>query len=118
MAKEIFNFYNFVKGNPVFKHLEVDELLFTAYDCPLKVSPLDYWVKKNYFCYVIRGGARWKTPTNEYTFKVGDAVFLKKGAHRVYEIGDGDFCALLIFIPNEFIGSVIKNELPVINKKH
>lgn len=106
------DFYNFVKDNPVFRQISVDDLLFTAYDCPIEVSPLDYWVDKNYFCYVTKGGAKWKTPKQEYIFKVGDGAFLTKGAHRVFKILNGEFCALLIFIPDEFIKSVIKDHLP------
>jgi AraC-like DNA-binding protein len=84
--------------------------LFTAYDCPIEGSPVDYSTEKNYFCYIIKGGGKWKTPTDEYYLTVGDGVFLKKGVHRVFKILDGDFCALLIFIPDEFIREVIKNE--------
>lgn len=105
------DFYNFVKDNPVFRQFSVDELLFTAYDCPIEVSPLDYWVDKNYFCYITKGGAKWKTPKQEYLFKVGDAAFLTKGAHRVFKILNGEFCALLIFMPDEFIRSVVKGHL-------
>lgn len=103
-------FYEFVEGNILFKQLNVDHLLFTIYDCPLLGSPVDYYAKKNYFCYVFEGGGRWKTPTAEYTIKSGDAAFLKKGPHRVYKILNGDFCALLIFVPDEFISSIVKKE--------
>lgn len=105
------DFYEFVEGNPHFRQFNVDELLFTAYDCPLEASPLDYWVNKNYFCYVIKGGARWKTSTDEYILQVGDAAFLKKGAHRVFKILTGEFCALLIFTPDSFIRSVIRDDV-------
>ena len=108
--KDMIYFYEFVENNFLFRQLNVDDVLFTAYDCPLEGSPVDYYVQKNYFCYVHVGGGRWKTPTKEYTFKAGDAAFLKKGAHRVYKILNGDFCALLIFVPDEFIASVMKNE--------
>lgn len=104
------HFYEFVDGNPLFKQFKVDDLLFTAYDCPIEGSPVDYWIKTNYFCYVFVGGGRWKTPHEEYIIKAGDAAFLKKGAHRVYKILNGDFCALLIMVPDEFIASVMKNE--------
>ncbi len=104
------DFYNFVENNPNFRQISVDDILFTAYDCPLEGSPVDYWVKKNYFCYIIKGGARWKTPKEEYILKVGDAAFLQKGSHRVFKILTGEFCALLIFMPDEFITSVIKHE--------
>lgn len=108
--KDMVHFYEFVAQNVLFKQLNVDDLLFTIYDCPLLGSPVDYYAKKNYFCYVFEGGGRWKTPKDEYLIKAGDAAFLKKGPHRVYKILNGDFCALLIFVPDEFIASVIKND--------
>ncbi|MEQ8627218.1 AraC family transcriptional regulator [Ekhidna sp.] len=110
------DFYHFVKDNPQFRQFKVDEFLFTAYDCPLEESPLTYWVDKNYFCFIIKGGAKWKTPKEEILFKVGDAVFLKKGAHRVLKIQEGEFCALLIFMPDEFISTVIKTDIDVKDK--
>lgn len=111
--KDMIHFYEFVDSNPLFKQFKVDDLLFTAYDCPIEGSPVDYWIKTNYFCYVFVGGGRWKTPHEEYIIKAGDAAFLKKGAHRVYKILNGDFCALLIMVPDEFIASVMKNECGV-----
>ncbi len=108
--REIIDFYKFIENNPIFRQFSVDDLLFTAYDCPLEGSPVDYSTEKNYFCYIIKGGGKWKTPTDEYYLTVGDGVFLKKGVHRVFKILDGDFCALLIFIPDEFIREVIKDE--------
>ena len=115
---EIIDFYKFVEGNPLFRQMSVDDVLFTAYDCPLEGSPVDYSTEKNYFCYVFVGGGRWKTPTEEYVLKAGDAAFLKKGVHRVFKILNGDFCALLIFMPDDFISSVLKNETNlIINQK-
>lgn len=104
------HFYEFVTANILFKQLEVDNLLFANYDCPLLGSPVDYYANRNYFCYIYVGGGRWKTPTDEYTLTAGSAAFLKKGPHRVYKILNGDFCALLVFVPDEFIASVIKND--------
>jgi len=108
--REIIDFYKFVEDNPIFRQFSVNDLLYTAYDCPLEGSPVDYSTEKNYFCYIIKGGGKWKTPSDEYYLTVGDGVFLKKGIHRVFKILDGDFCALLIFVPDEFIRSVILDE--------
>ncbi len=116
MRKDIFNWYNFLEANPLFKQVKVDELLFAAYDCPLEGSPINYWVQKNYFCYIIKGGARWRTPKADFTFRVGDAAFLTRGAHRVFKIDDGEFCALIIFMPDEFIASALRNELDTLEK--
>jgi len=107
---EIIDFYKFVEGNPLFRQMAVDDVLFTAYDCPLEGSPVDYSTEKNYFCYIFVGGGRWKTPTEEYTLMAGDGAFLRKGVHRVFKVLNGDFCALLIFMPDEFISTVLKEE--------
>lgn len=111
MDKKILNFYEFVEDNLNFRQFKVDEILFTAYDCPLEESPLDYWTQKNYFCYIIKGALKWKTTREEYIVHVGDALFIQKGAHRVYKIGNGEFCALLIFMPDEFVQEVLQEEL-------
>ena len=110
----MFNFFEFVNGNPTFKQFNVDELLFTAYDCIIEESPLDYWTQKNYFVYTLRGHLKWKTPSDEYMIGVGDSAFIKKGAHRVYKLLDDEYCALLIFMPDEFIKSVIRTHIPEI----
>lgn len=102
-------FYEFVSNHPTFKKIEVDELLFTTYDCPIEEAPLDYWTKESYFAYIVSGGVVWKTPDQEIIAKAGDAVFVNKGPHRVYKTPDKDFCALLIFIPDEFIKKVIQS---------
>lgn len=117
MDKEILNFYEFVEDNLNFQQFKVDEILFTAYDCPLEESPLDYWTQKNYFCYIIKGGLKWKTTKEEYVVHVGDALFIQKGAHRVYKIDNGEFCALLIFMPDEFVREAVEKELPTMNLK-
>jgi AraC-like DNA-binding protein len=38
----------------------------------------------------------------------GDAVFVVKGLQRVFRVAEDDFCALLIFMPDEFIETVIR----------
>ena len=101
-------FYEFVSNHPTFKKFEVDELLFTIYDCPIEGAPLDYWTKENYFAYIVSGSVVWKSREQEVIAEAGDAVFVTKGPHRVYRAPHNDFCALLIFIPDEFIRKVIQ----------
>ncbi len=103
--------YRFIEKNPLFHQFNVDELLFTAYDCQIEEEKLDYWVEKNYFCYIVRGEVKWTTLHDDHFLQVGDAAFLRKGAHRIAKIAKGDFCALLIFMPDEFIKSVISEDL-------
>jgi AraC-like DNA-binding protein len=108
----MFNFYDFVKDNLTFRQFHVDSLLFTVYDCFIEESPLDYWTRKNYFCFTMKGRLMWKTPKQDYFVNEGDAIFIKKGAHRVYKVmAGGEYCALIIFVPDEFITATIQNRL-------
>ncbi|MEQ9440845.1 MAG: AraC family transcriptional regulator [Cyclobacteriaceae bacterium] len=104
------NALDFIRDTPTFKQFTVDELTFVTYDCPIEESPFDYWTPKNYFAFITKGGLRWKTPTQDYVVHEGDAVFIKKGAHRVYKILTGEFCALMIFLPDDFIYTTLKEE--------
>lgn len=40
--KDMIYFYEFVENNFLFRQFNVDDVLFTAYDCPLEGSPVDY----------------------------------------------------------------------------
>jgi len=63
------------------------------------------------------GGLKWKTQLSEYIIGVGDAVFVKRGAHTAYKINDGDLCGLLVFIPDEFIKKILQNHRPSLSQK-
>jgi AraC-like DNA-binding protein len=104
----MFRFYEFVNNHLSIRKFEVEELLFTAYDCPIEVERLDYWTQKNYFAYTVHGHLKWKNLDREIHAEAGEAVFVKKGAHRIFKVSDADFCALLIFMPDEFIKTVIR----------
>ena len=104
------NALNFIRSSDGFKQFTVDELTFVTYDCPIEESPFDYWTPKNYFCYITKNGLRWKTPQRDYTAYEGDALFIKKGAHRVYKVRTGEFCALMIFLPDDFICNTLREE--------
>ncbi len=107
---DIIDFYKSVKNDTSFRQFKVDNLLFTEFDCIVSDSAFDYLGSKNYFCYVIEGEAKWKTPTREYDVRVGDAIFLRKGLHRVTKIQKSQLCAVLIFLTDEFIASVLKGD--------
>ncbi|MDF9794950.1 AraC-like DNA-binding protein [Catalinimonas alkaloidigena] len=104
------NALDFIRNHPGFKQFTVDKLTFVTYDCPIEESPFDYWTPKNYFAFITKGGLRWKTPRQDYVVHQGDAVFIKKGAHRVYKILSGEFCALMIFLPDDFICTTLREE--------
>lgn len=101
------SFYDFIKSNPSTIRLQVNELLLAEYQCPLSETRYDIWSHQNYFIYVISGQKKWFTRHQEILVQEGDCIFVRKGAHSVYQYFDKDFCALVLFVPDGFIRSVL-----------
>lgn len=112
------NFVDFINYNPSVKRLQVEEVLLAEYQCPLSETRYDIWSHHNYFVYVISGKKRWFTPDQDELVTKGDCLFVRKGAHSVYQYFDSAFCALVMFVPDAFIRNVlIKNQITPDNPK-
>ena len=90
-----------------FKKFVVEDMLFVEYTC----EPADWrskiWSHCSYFTYVVSGEMRLQTPANEYTIEAGNCYFVRKGGCIVYPPRETKFCDLIIFMPDEFIRSII-----------
>lgn len=95
----------------MFKTFKVDDLLFVEYKCVIDETRLGYWTHSNYFVYVVGGKKKWKTRDKEFLLKNGEALFIRKGAYTAHQFFDEDFCALGIFVTDEFIKNVLKKFL-------
>ncbi|MCB0689481.1 MAG: helix-turn-helix transcriptional regulator [Saprospiraceae bacterium] len=112
------NIHSFIRDDPYYKKLKVHDLLFVEYKCLVEEVKAGIWSDVNYFVFVTSGKKMWKSIYNEYVVISGDSLFVKKGANLVHQYFDEDYCALMIFIPDDFIvqflnrfSSVIRNDL-------
>jgi AraC family transcriptional regulator, exoenzyme S synthesis regulatory protein ExsA len=103
------NYFDFIKEYPPVKRIQVNDLLLAEYQCPLSEHRYDIWSHNNYFIYAISGNKKWLTRTQEYLVRKGDCLFVRKGAHSVYQYFNAEFCALVLFMPDDFIRSVLIN---------
>jgi AraC family transcriptional regulator, exoenzyme S synthesis regulatory protein ExsA len=101
------SFFDFIKEHPPVKRLEINDLLLAEYQCPLDNNRFDIWSHHNYFIYVISGKKKWQTHTEEILVEGGDCLFVCKGAHTVFQFFDSEFCAIVLFVPDSFISSVL-----------
>jgi AraC family transcriptional regulator, exoenzyme S synthesis regulatory protein ExsA len=101
------SFFNFILEHPPVKRLFVNDLLLAEYQCPLSEYRYDIWSHHNYFIYVISGEKEWFTLHRKVRVKQGDCLFVRKGAQSVYQFFDSSFCALVLFVPDAYIRSVI-----------
>lgn len=102
------NLQDFIANGPFEKKVKVDELLFAEYKCPGGGKPIGAWWENNFFAYLLTGKMLLKTPGGEYLINRGDAYFAKKGSVIAQTYIDEDFCELLIFMPDDFIKTVVK----------
>ncbi|MFO7447560.1 MAG: AraC family transcriptional regulator [Ignavibacteriaceae bacterium] len=101
------NVFDYIAGSRIFKKFKVDELLFVEYKCLIEETKIGIWSHNNCLVYVLGGKKKWKTRDKEYLVEGGEAIFIKKGAYTAHQYFDDDYCALLIYIPDEFIKSVV-----------
>jgi AraC-like DNA-binding protein len=50
----------------------------------------------------------WKTIYHSYEVSDGDVIFVKKGANLTHQFFEDKFCAIFVFIPDDFIRSFLK----------
>jgi AraC-like DNA-binding protein len=111
------NLQDFIAGSKLFRKFNVDELLFAEYKCPVSDSDTEVWWHNNFFMYILTGKVVLKTPDREYVFTAGDCAYARKGSVVARSHINEDLCELLIFVPDDFIKSVVqKHRLTVISE--
>jgi len=105
----MFRLFDIVYDNCLFRQFKVNDLLFVEYKCLNDEQKLIVWSQHNFFIYILSGKKIWHTPRAIYEAIGGQAVFVKKGANLVRQFYDKEFCALIIFIPDQFIIDTIQH---------
>jgi AraC-like DNA-binding protein len=102
------NVIDFVANNHHFKKFEINDLLFVEYKCTFPDKKVAYWTSGNYFMYVLGGRKRYISGSNEYMLEPGAGVFIRRGVYLAERFDNEEFCALVIFVPDNFIESITK----------
>jgi len=93
----------FVRNASFYKKLIIDDLLFVEYKCMAEETKAGIWSDTNYFVFVTSGKKMWRSIQHEYLVQTGDSLFVRKGANLVHQYFDEQYCALMVFIPDDFI---------------
>ncbi|MFN7120346.1 MAG: helix-turn-helix transcriptional regulator [Saprospiraceae bacterium] len=110
------NLFDNANGNPLFRQLKVSNTLFTEYRCLEEASVFKIWSHVNYFVYVFTGKKKWQSQQADYMVYPGEAIFVKKGANIIHKFFETQFCALIIFVPDDFIKNLIQHHADDIPK--
>lgn len=104
----MFRLFDIVYENCLFRQFKVNDLLFVEYKCLNDEQKLKVFSQHNFFIYILGGKKVWQTLFSTYQATAGQAVFVKKGANIVHQYYDSDFCALILFVPDQFIVETIQ----------
>jgi len=102
------NLYSTIKNSSLFSKIEVNELLFVEYTCMQEATKLGLWSNNNYFAFISSGKKMWRTIYHSYEVNDGDIIFVKKGANLTHQFFEDKFCAVFVFIPDDFVKSFLK----------
>ncbi|OMP29980.1 AraC family transcriptional regulator [Mangrovimonas sp. DI 80] len=108
--------YGYLKTATNYKKLQIHDLLFIEYKCLVNEVKAGIWSQSNYFVFVTSGKKMWRSIYEDYVVEAGDSLFVKKGANLVHQYFDEDYCALMVFIPDEFIKKFIQRFAAIVTK--
>jgi len=109
------NLYSEIKKSDQFRKMEVSELLFVEYTCPVEDHKFGIWSNNNYFAFISSGKKIWRTIYHSYDVQEGDIIFVKKGANLTHQFFKDEFCALFMFIPDDFIKGFLERNARLLN---
>lgn len=101
------NLPDYIIHSGLFKAVPIEDLLLVEYQCLIDEPRSEIWSHTSYLAYVIGGEKKWKTPVDEYKITSHDALFVKKGAHSVFQYFNEPFFVIFIFIPDDFIRRIL-----------
>jgi AraC family transcriptional regulator, exoenzyme S synthesis regulatory protein ExsA len=106
--------YDFVTTNPeAMRQFSCKGLLFLKIDCPRSLK-FDDWNEHNCLIYVLNGNKCLYTREKSWDLKQGSSLFVKKGAITVEKIGDEPLCALMFFVPDQYVRCFMKENISLI----
>jgi AraC-like DNA-binding protein len=109
------NYREIVRTHPRFDRLEIGELLFARYTCPVNERFFPSWSEVDAVIYTISGRKIWHTPGGSIALEGGQALLQKKGSVLNEQFFDEDFCMIVSFLPDDFVAGIVRDlssELP------
>ena len=102
------NLFESIRSNPSFSRLEIGDLLFAQYTCPVGTARLGVWTQSDYLVHVVSGRKAWHASDGVWTAEAGDTLFFRKGAAVIEQFLEVEFCVLMFFIPDSLIRSTVR----------
>ncbi len=114
------NYPEIVRTHPRFNRLEIGELLFARYTCPVSERFFPCWSETDAVIHTISGRKVWHTPNGAVTIEGGQALLQKKGSSLTEQFFEEDYCMIVSFLPDDFVAGIVRDlseELPAVSEE-
>lgn len=109
------NFYDFIKEHPTeIKQFTCKDLLFLINECSPDFKKVEDWAEHNVFLYVTTGKHYLYSRERVWFLDKGSTVFVKKGGLGIEKAEEDFFCALMFYVPDDYIRSFIRENKAII----
>ena len=106
------NFYEHVRTHPeLLRQFSCRNLLFLINECPPDFKRGEFWAEHNAFVYVLVGRHNLYSRERIWHLQPGSTVFIKKGGLGVERVDDDPYCALMFYVPDEYIRTFTRENL-------
>lgn len=102
------NYVDLVRTHPGFNRLEIGELLFAEYTCPVTDRFFKKWSHLDCVVHALSGRKTWHTQGGSVTLHQGQTLLVKKGCVNMEQYFDPGFCLIVCFLPDAFVGEIAK----------
>ncbi|MBX2876647.1 MAG: AraC family transcriptional regulator [Saprospiraceae bacterium] len=97
------NLHHALRSIRTYRKVEIEELLFVEYKCPDQEQFFEFWMEVGCLVYCTAGKKIYRSGAVDLQVEPGSVFFMKKGAYTGQNFFDETYCALLFFLPDEFI---------------
>jgi AraC-like DNA-binding protein len=103
--------YESIREDPSFNKLEIGDVLFAEYTCPIGEEKLGLYAPMDYMIHVISGKKTWHTSDGSWTAESGETIFFRKSAAIVEQSFEVGFCLFMFFFPDRLMRETVKEML-------
>lgn len=100
------DFYEFMRTSIHTRQIKVDECVLINYQC-WETGSSRVWFKEAHLVFILSGQKSWEFDGEMFQVKPGDVVFIKQGNGTIHHSSSSEFCALILFLPHEFISNFL-----------
>lgn len=97
------NLHQALKSIQAYRTVKIQDLLCVEYKCPDQRERFEFWMEVGCLVYCTAGKKIYRSSTQDFYVKPGSIFYLKKGAYTGENFLDETYCALMFFLPDQFI---------------